>query len=269
MCVRSVEITAIAQHIKLQWNSPRLTTPESCVNLTSTSTNTIILNPWGNLQLFPWNMFLVGKQCCLSNDLLSISSSKTCFRHIYFLFKRLGLLFSMNAICQVKTWKKWGQHMGPPPECVWERVSFSPSLYFGELERRLSASLFPTNQVLPTCQPRREAFHNTLLINKPPMHPFRFYSANTSAIETLEKKNYIIAWVDPFTLHTAWIDVCVVLSVWASIAKVRTKFFTQAPDLFFFLKVLALHWCAGLCRHWQGVLHLSGSWKAWIAFPPS
>lgn len=77
--------------------------------------------------------------------------------------------YSMNAICQVKMRKKWGQHMGPPSVCVCvclrdrERETegargreFFP-LYFGELERRLSSSLFPTNQVLPTCQPRRDA----------------------------------------------------------------------------------------------------------------
>lgn len=48
--------------------------------------------------------------------------------------------------------------MGPLSVCVCvlasERVF---PLYFGELERRLSALLFPTNQVLPTCQPRRDA----------------------------------------------------------------------------------------------------------------
>lgn len=123
---------------------------------------------WSHLQPFKWNMFHVRKQCCMSNDLLAISSSKRSFRHMYSL-SRVGAFFfySVNAICQVKMRKKWGQHMGPPSVCVCvceiERETegargreFFP-LYFGELERRLSSSLFPTNQVLPTCQPRRDA----------------------------------------------------------------------------------------------------------------
>lgn len=88
---------------------------------------------------------------------LSISSSKRCFRHMYSLFT-VCTFYSVNAICQVKIRKKWGQHMGPLCVfvCVCVRGRFLP-FYFGELERRLSASLFPTNQVLPTCQPRRDA----------------------------------------------------------------------------------------------------------------
>lgn len=86
---------------------------------------------------------------------LSISSSKRCFRHMYSLFA-VCTFYCVNAICQVKTRKKWGRHMGPLRYCVCVEFFSSPSLYFGELEHHLNASLFPTNQVLPTCQPRRD-----------------------------------------------------------------------------------------------------------------
>ena len=49
---------------------------------------------------------------------LSISSSKRCFRHMYSLFPLSVLFYSMNAICQVETRIKWGQHMGPQCVCV-------------------------------------------------------------------------------------------------------------------------------------------------------
>lgn len=126
--------------------------------------------------------------------------------------------------------------MGPLNICVCvclrerEMESFS-CLYFGELECRSSVSLFPTNQVLPTCQPRRDArpFKTTLLINKPPMHPLRFYSASTSAIETPEKKNKMTlssARVDPLASYTSSVDVCCAVCVHQS-KKVRSKFFTS------------------------------------------
>ncbi len=147
------------QNIKLRCNSDQTDNFWNFVNFTSAYIFIII---WDNLQPFPWNMFHVRRQCCMSNDLLSISSSKRCLRHMYSLFS-VCAFYSVNAICQVKTRKKWGQHMAPWVcvcvclyACVRDWENFS-SLYFGELERCLSALLFPTNQVLPTCQPRRDA----------------------------------------------------------------------------------------------------------------
>lgn len=65
------------------------------------------------------------------------------------------------------------------------------------------------------------------------MPALHFYSASTSAIEILEKKNDII--ISPSrSLHCAqaWIDVCVVLCVCMSVEKVRTKFFKRSFNLF-------------------------------------
>lgn len=163
-----------------------------------------------------------------------------------------------------------------PLECVcvriWEREWVFPSLYFGELERRLSASLFPTNQVLPTCQPRRDARpFKTLLINKPPMHPFRFYSASTSAIETPEKKNDIIVSLSG-SLHIAHsLNRCVCCVVCMRVNRKRCAQSSSHRLPFFFFS-----WKCWLCISALACVDigkasciLSGSWKAWIVFPPS
>lgn len=76
-----------------------------------------------------------------------------------------------------ETERRRGQHAGPPAQtllcvCVWLPLSLFLSLafffffgpfYYEKLAPCLSISLFPANQVLPTCQPRRDArsFKNT------------------------------------------------------------------------------------------------------------
>lgn len=75
------------------------------------------------------------------------------------------------------------------------------------------------------------------------MHPFHFYSTSTSAIETLEKKNYIIVGLSGSLQFAHRLNRCVcvcVVHMLVSRKKVLTKFFTQAAIVFFFLKV-ALH----------------------------
>lgn len=119
-----------------------------------------VMVTWSNLLHFKLSLFYARKHCSTSNDLLSFTSSKKSFRHMYSLF-RVCAFYSMNAICQVKMRKKNEASSWAPWVCMSERAkqrdSECSSLYFGEVERRLSASRFPTNQVLPTCQPRRDA----------------------------------------------------------------------------------------------------------------
>lgn len=147
--------------------------------------------------LFRAICFTSKKQCCMSNDFPHHFQIKELFQtHV----SPLRCLCFLPRECNLsdEDEEKTRPSCGLPMcLCAW-RVFFplllSLFLYFGELEHRLSAPLFPTNQVLPNLPAKagHEAFQNTLLINKPPMPAFHFYSTGTSAIEIPEKKNDII-----------------------------------------------------------------------------
>lgn len=69
------------------------------------------------------------------------------------------------------------------------------------------------------------------------MHPFRFYSASTSAIETPEKKTYIIVELSGFPplCTPAWIDcVCCVVCMRVSRKGARKVLHTSSQFFFFF-----------------------------------